>query len=765
MFRFFSIFYSSLLFSFSVFAQSTLNGKVYDADGNALVGATVQISSLQKGAITDTDGSYSIANLPLKTLTVKATSIGYKSVTKTIEISDRLIRLNFTLTAQSVKHKEIVIREDSKVQEMRKDPEPITVIDAKDIRGRATSLDHILSKAAGVKIRKSGGLGSSSRINIHGLEGKRVQLLIDGDPVNSPDGNLTLDDIPIDLIERIEIYKGIVPARFGGDGIGGAVNIVIREFEDDYIDLSYQRGSYNTNRLTWVFKKNFLRPGIEFTTGGFYNYADNDYEYQHNGQTLTRDHDMYRSGLLGLGFTFTKLWFDELEIGLDIYFNKKELQGLTEERIVEVQDAETRARNFAPGFNLEKNNFLLQGMRLENDFMLLYSSMKFRDIYAEMDFFPSDSDDKHEEIRNRLNLNYEITPQHSLNLNQTYRTSDYKPNDPLALEAVNVDVTGYPSSLTTSILGLTYETRLFDGKFVNMLGVKSFYTKTNVAASNLQYLTFQKTPYTNKTSYSTTGFSEALRYKITPWLSLKASYQHAIRVPDATEIFGDGYLVASNPDLTFEKGDNLNFGIFIDTYDFLSFYRLQFETNLYYRDITNYIDISYGNTGYNYRNLGHIKIKGIDAELKLDVSKSLYLHGNITYQDIRDVLEFEPDGTPNPTYKMKAPHKPWFFSNFGAEYHKENVFMDDTFLKVFWESSYTYEFFYNWELTKVNPRRVPTSFTHDAGLEMAFSNNSYIFSFEIQNLTDEELYNNYNMPLMGRAVFFKVRYSFINAVH
>ena len=96
------------------------------------------------------------------------------------------------------------------ITEMRKDPEPITIIDASEIRGRATSLESVLAKATGVKIRKSGGLGSSSRINIHGLEGKRIQLLLDDDPINSPDGNFTIDEIPIILDFSIISFQNLV---------------------------------------------------------------------------------------------------------------------------------------------------------------------------------------------------------------------------------------------------------------------------------------------------------------------------------------------------------------------------------------------------------------------------------------------------------------------------------------------------------------------------------------------------------------------------
>jgi outer membrane receptor protein involved in Fe transport len=332
---------------------------------------------------------------------------------------------------------------------MRKAPEPITIIDSKEIRGRATSIESVLAKAAGVRIRKTGGLGSVSRINIHGLEGKGVTILLDGQPLNSPEGNFTIDEIPIDLIERIEVYKGVVPARFGGDGIAGAVNVVFREFEDDYIDLSYQRGSYNTNRATWVFRKQFPELGIEAGTGGFFNHADNDYSHPspfQKGYMITRDHDEYRSYAIGAGITFTKLWFDELEIGADFYRNRNEIQGIR----TNIQHAESRAGALIPNFTMEKENFLLSGLEFENHFEVIFMEYNFIDTshvnykldgsidplntdQGEIGFYANDSDDKQLDIRNKLNFYYTLSDEHSLNLNHNFRFSDYKPKDDLKL--------------------------------------------------------------------------------------------------------------------------------------------------------------------------------------------------------------------------------------------------------------------------------------------------------------------------------------------
>ena len=57
-----------------------------------------------------------------------------------------------------------------------------------------------------------------------------------------------INNIPVNLAERIEIYKGVVPVGFGGDAIGGAVNIVTNRRRRSFVDASYSYGSFNTHR-------------------------------------------------------------------------------------------------------------------------------------------------------------------------------------------------------------------------------------------------------------------------------------------------------------------------------------------------------------------------------------------------------------------------------------------------------------------------------------------------------------------------------------
>ena len=80
-------------------------------------------------------------------------------------------------------------------------------------------------------------------------------------------GGGSINGVPLELIDRIEIYKGVVPAKLGGSAMGGAINIVLKEFPPRYLDASYAYESYNTHKATLVLKRNFGGSGLLLSGG------------------------------------------------------------------------------------------------------------------------------------------------------------------------------------------------------------------------------------------------------------------------------------------------------------------------------------------------------------------------------------------------------------------------------------------------------------------------------------------------------------------
>lgn len=164
---------------------------------------------------------------------------------------------------------------------------------------------------------------------------------------------IDINDIPVDMIDRIEIYKGVVPARFGGSSVGGAVNIVIREYPPKYLDASYSIESFNTHKLSLVTKRNIATKGLEFGGGGFYTYSDNNYKMEspfEEGLIIKRNHDKFKKLAVAGSLKARKWWFDLVEFEPVFIHTFKEIQGIE----YNIEKAHTYSDAFIFANKLEK---------------------------------------------------------------------------------------------------------------------------------------------------------------------------------------------------------------------------------------------------------------------------------------------------------------------------------------------------------------------------------------------------------------------------
>ena len=106
----------------------------------------------------------------------------------------------------------------------------VEVIDRKDIeRSAARSLPELLRGRAGVALVNQGGLGKLSTLFLRGTESDHTLFLIDGVRVGSATSGLTsLQDIPLEQIERVEIVRGPRSSLYGADAIGGVIQVFTR---------------------------------------------------------------------------------------------------------------------------------------------------------------------------------------------------------------------------------------------------------------------------------------------------------------------------------------------------------------------------------------------------------------------------------------------------------------------------------------------------------------------------------------------------------
>jgi outer membrane cobalamin receptor len=663
--------------------------------------------------------------------------------------------------------------EQAAARKVRNNVMPVTILTAKDIENRASNLNELLARQTGVQIRRTGGLGSEARISVRGLEGKRVQIFIDGNPLNTPDGSLGINDLPLQIIERIEIYKGTIPAWLGGDGLGSAVNVVIRHRDVSYIDATASYQSYNTVNTGLILKKSFERSGIEAGAGIFTNSSDNNYVMEspfQPGLKIKRDHDYFRSILAGASIRFHKLWFDEVEIeGAYVNINKEQ-QGVQRN----IQHIESRGNTSVAVLTLKKGNLLNNRLSFKYNAVLANIRVKFIDtssysydwdgrrspsIYGkgELGIGPNLSTTIQKEFRHLANVNYVFNEVFTLNLNNTLRYGKFDPSDDVGNEFAGKNLFNHPGNLFNTTSGLTLESHLLDDRLLLSAALKHYYSKVQGYNTNI-YLTTPPQKVNNV--INTAGYNAGMRYNLTTALMAKASYERAVRLPLNAELFGDGALITPAILLKPETAHNYTAGMIYDKTNSRE-NRLQLEANAFYMKVNEMIQLAgTGGLTTGYVNYANVDIIGADGEVKLDITRALYVSANITWQRLRDINKYLPgtEKVDNPTYKLQIPNVPELFGNWNIEYHKNNLVGKNTKARIIYEGSYAKKYSYGFNLSRYDQFFIPAYVSHNLAIEQSFQSERYTITGEVHNITDETIINNWNMPLPGRTFRIKVRY-------
>ena len=765
-----------LLTTSSLWAQNTaeLSGKITDkATQKPLIGADIYLKELKKGANADTQGNFHLKGIPEGNYTILCSYLGYQTFSKKIYLKGQE-RLDISLKEQAEEISGVTVSGKSIAHQKKEESMPVTVIDMSNMRGTVSNVQDILAKTVGVTLRTSGGVGSSSRISVRGLEGKRIGFFIDELPMSEQTDYLDINDIPIDMIDRIEIYKGVVPARFGGSSLGGAINIVIREYPDKYADLSYGYESFNTHKAQGVFKRNLKARGLVFGIGGGYTTSDNNYTFDspyREGLRITRNHDKYRKYIVGGSFKAKKWWFDEVEFEPVVVKTYKEIQGIE----YDIREAHSESLMAGLANKLTKDNFLTEGLNFDMFNGVVLTKMNFIDkatrryewdgssyptpsrYGGEVGYnFPSDSDDQKLSFINKTNLEYIINERHSFNFNSVFSIAKGTPKDELKTLSLGKQV-NFDSRMHSWVSGLTYDLRSLNDVFLNSLTLRYYQYTMHTQMAPL----FVPGKYDVDLQKNNWGVNNALRYRFLPSLMGKLSAGYEVRIPSENELLGDGISVVPSADLLPERNASANLGLLFDLTGKHPT-NAQIEMNFFYMYLQDMIRYTAGLIGAQYQNFGEMRTLGVEFEAKADVLPSLYAYVNTTYQDLRDTRDYEPASTvPNPTKYKRMPNIPYLMANAGMEFHRENLFGGSgQNTRLFADVAFVEEYFYDFELTQLQKRRIPRSTTIDIGFEHSFLNNKLFISGKLRNVTNEKTLSEFNRPLPGINGGVKIRMIF-----
>ena len=285
--RLITLIFIGLSFSASCFGQLyTVSGKVL-ADNIPLKFASIRLSGVDKGTITDTNGVYKIAGLRSGKYYLRASAVGFLPLRKEINLSDSLktdslLSMDFYLMPDGKSLDEVVITGTLKEVSRLESPVPVEVYTPAFFRKNPTpSIFDALQNVNGVRPQLNCNVCNTGDIHINGLEGPYTMILIDGMPIVSGLSSVYgLSGIPNALIERVEIVKGPASSLYGSEAVGGLINIITKKpqnapkFSADVFATSWQEVNTDIGFKFNAGKKSTVLTGINYFKYG--NRIDNN---------------------------------------------------------------------------------------------------------------------------------------------------------------------------------------------------------------------------------------------------------------------------------------------------------------------------------------------------------------------------------------------------------------------------------------------------------------------------------------------------------
>mgnify|MGYP001215233837 CR=1 FL=1 len=254
----------------SVYSQAKIIGEVSNKSG-VLEFARVSISPVNKDVLTDTYGRFEFDNLVYGTYVIEVSAIGYKSIVDTVELSQVS-----PITQRSLKFRESIMELDDIVVTATKTYKRktnsnviVNVLSGESLESlQSCNIAEGLRFQPGLRVETDCQTCNYTQLRMNGLAGGYSQILINGRPIFSPlTGLYGLEQLPVNMIERIEVIRGGGSSLYGSSAIGGTVNMLTKLPRKNSYDVNYTYQNINGQSSDHIINGNFTAVSKERDMG------------------------------------------------------------------------------------------------------------------------------------------------------------------------------------------------------------------------------------------------------------------------------------------------------------------------------------------------------------------------------------------------------------------------------------------------------------------------------------------------------------------
>ena len=710
-----------------------LRGRVLDAESHQIVPGVVLRVLTADGAttrhgISDIDGRYRFADLAPGRWELQARSLAYHPARIPVDIVDSTVTLDLLLAPLPLVMDEVVVR--ARHDERQHTAAFVERLVVAEIASPGADLPDLLQQASGVDIRRYGGLGAFSSLSIRGSTSEQVLVFLDGVPLNQAvGGGVDLGSLPAGGVESIDVYRGAVPGRFGGNSLGGVVHLRTRPpGGPPRAHLLAQAGAFGTYQLStsiagrhrdWdgLVLVDYSRSDNDFRfwddNGTEYNQTDDEWSKRRNSDfgavrlllraarhvggtrmQLSHTQDVSHRGLPGIGnFQALKTRFDtrrgisEANIFGPLADGRAGYR-LKLYRSTERMEYKDPLGEVGVGLQHDRNTTTGTGLRVEGNLLLgpLLATL-FGGLRRE-----------------------QFTPERLLD-----RVAAARSNRRLGAAAGGeMEIARFSRRL---VINAGLQVEHLDDDFVSAAGTRASggQRQQSLWSSNL-----------------------GMSFDLGAGWTVQSHIGRYGRPPGFFELFGDRGAVIGNLDLASETGRNMDGGVI---------YRavpkrtgvLLVEAVAYNNEVDDMIRFIQNSQRVSRpQNIGRARLRGIETRAQGVVAARWRLQGGYTRQQAenRSPFSFETgNDLPNaPEHRLRT-----------------RADLDAPGMRLHYEVSHESRHF----LDRANLRPVPARTLHTLGARVP-AGDTVTFAVEIRNLTDNQVADLWGYPLPGRAAFLSV---------
>lgn len=311
--------------------------------------ATVALTNTSTGTVTNMKGEYCIHKIPYGSYALTASYVGYKPITKSITLTaDHAdLEVNFDLVEKSMALDAVVITGTKTSKRQTNSPVIVNVLSSKIMNDvQACNLSEGLKFQPGLRVETDCQTCNYTQLRMNGLAGGYSQILINGRPIFSPlTGLYGMEQLPVNMIDRIEVVRGGGSSLYGSSAIGGTVNVITKipkknSFEIDY---NYQNINQQTSDNQWMGNATLVSEDKNSGVSFFFNRRERGF-YDHNADNFS-EIPMIENSALGASAFF--LPSDHQKIALSLsHLNEYRLGGeMVDKPAYLAQQSEERTHN------------------------------------------------------------------------------------------------------------------------------------------------------------------------------------------------------------------------------------------------------------------------------------------------------------------------------------------------------------------------------------------------------------------------------------